>query len=88
MWMRLRLPELLSERRTTAYAVAKASDKRISMSTLYRLTKSAGRVAAFDASLCEALCDVLGVTPGELFETDAEEAARVAAERPARKKAK
>jgi hypothetical protein len=90
MWMRLRLPELLAAQDPplTAHALAKNSSGRISPSTAFRIVGMEGRLKLFDARLCETLCDMLGVTPGELFETDAEEAARVAADRPARKRAK
>jgi DNA-binding Xre family transcriptional regulator len=72
MPMRLRLPELLAEHKPpmTAYAVAKASDDRISLSTIYRLNRSRGRVASFDAELLEALCDVFGVGPAALLERE------------------
>ncbi len=66
--LRLRLPELLKEREMTPYALAKASQGRISMSTAYRLARLKGRVETFDRSVLDALCDVLGVGPGELLE--------------------
>jgi DNA-binding Xre family transcriptional regulator len=72
MLMRLRLPELLEARGLTAYQVVKASDGRISTSTAYRLVRHRGRAKSFDASFLEALCDVLGVGPGELLERDAD----------------
>ncbi len=68
MLMRLRFPELLGE--MSPYALAKASNGRISMSTAYRLTRLGGRVKTFDADLLEALCDVLNVAPGQLLERD------------------
>lgn len=71
MLMRLRLPELLDARGLTAYALAKQSEGRISMSTAYRLVRLEGRVQNFDADMLEALCDVLGVSPGELLEREA-----------------
>ncbi len=70
MQMRLRLPELLVEHKLTAYAVAIASGDRISLSTIYRLTRNRGRVASFDAELLEALCDVFGVGPAALLERE------------------
>lgn len=69
--LRLRLPELLEEREMTPYALAKASRGRISMSTAYRLARLRGRVETFDVGVLEALCDVLGVEPGELLEREA-----------------
>jgi Fe2+ or Zn2+ uptake regulation protein len=70
--MRLRLPELLEEHTPplTAYAVAKTSGNRISLSTIYRLNRNRGRVANFDGELLEALCDVFQVHPGKLFERE------------------
>jgi len=68
MGLRLRLPELLAEHRVTAYTLAQRSKGRISPSTLYRLVRSRGRVRYLDADLLEALCDVLGVTAGDLLE--------------------
>jgi DNA-binding Xre family transcriptional regulator len=65
--MRLRLPELLPPG-MTPYQLAKASGERISLSTAYRLVQRKGRVANFDADMLAALCDVLGVQPGDLFE--------------------
>ena len=70
MDMRLRLPELLTEHGLSAYEIVKRSDGRISMSTLYRLTREEGRVELFSATLLEALCDVLGVEPGKLLERE------------------
>ena len=70
MLMRLRLPELLDARGMSAYALSKASDGRISMSTAYRVSKLRGKLQNFDAEMLEALCDVLEVDPGELWERD------------------
>ena len=66
--MRLRLPELLKERNMTPYALAKASGGRISASTAYRLVRQRGEVKLFEAELLDAMCDVLDVEPGKLFE--------------------
>jgi hypothetical protein len=72
MRMRLRLPELLTEHKPpmTAYAVWKASKKRISLSTIYRLCRAKGRASTFDGELLEALADVFGVEPGKLLERE------------------
>jgi DNA-binding Xre family transcriptional regulator len=70
MEMRLRVPELLEEHSLTAYEVAKRSDGRISETSLYRLTRQRGKVRYLDLELAEALCDVLGVAPGELLQRD------------------
>jgi|JI7StandDraft_1071085.scaffolds.fasta_scaffold310831_1 DNA-binding Xre family transcriptional regulator len=66
--MRLRLPELLRARGLTAYALAARSGGRISESTAYRLIEMEGRLQTFGADILAALCDVLEVEPGELFE--------------------
>ncbi|MCO4098767.1 MAG: helix-turn-helix transcriptional regulator [Gemmatimonas sp.] len=68
--MRLRLPESLDAANLTAYALAKQSGERISLSIAYRLCRLKGRLESFDAAALDALCDVLGVTPGELFERE------------------
>jgi DNA-binding Xre family transcriptional regulator len=68
MALRLRLPELLEERGMTPYAFSKATNGRVSMSTAYRVARMRGRLATFDATLLQAICDVLQVEPGELFE--------------------
>lgn len=70
MEMRLRIPELLDRAQLSPYALARQSGGRISMSTAYRLAKLKGKVQNFDADMLEALCDVLGVEPGELFERE------------------
>ena len=69
--MRLRIPELYRARRMTAYAVARASKGRISLSTAYRLHRANGRFDRVSSSFLSALCDVLKVRPGELFEREA-----------------
>jgi DNA-binding Xre family transcriptional regulator len=68
--VRLRIPELLTERGLTPYHLAKNSGGRISLSAAYRYSRLKGRVKSFDGELLEALCDVLGVGPGELLERD------------------
>jgi DNA-binding Xre family transcriptional regulator len=70
MDVRIRLHELLKSSGKTIYAVAKASDGRVSTSALYRLKKEQGRARYFDATMLEALCDVFGVGPGDLLERD------------------
>ena len=42
----------------------------MSVSTAYRIVQMRGRLATFDARLLEAICDVLRVKPGELFERE------------------
>ncbi|MGE5761682.1 MAG: helix-turn-helix domain-containing protein [Gemmatimonadota bacterium] len=66
--MRLRLPEMLKTHRLTAYALAKRSNGRISIPLAYRLAKSHGVFGAVRPQTLAALCDVLQVEPGKLFE--------------------
>ncbi len=70
MALRLRFPELLDERGMTPYACSKATEGRVSMSTAYRIVRMKGRLATFDATLLDAICDVLKVKPGQLFERE------------------
>jgi hypothetical protein len=70
MEMRIRFTELLAERGWSAYAFAHRAEGRVSMSTAYRLAEKNGRLAMYDANLCEVLCDVFEVGPAELFEMD------------------
>lgn len=70
MLMRLRFPELLRDHGLTAYQVAKRSDNRISRSWAYRAKKLKGKLGTFGAVELEALCDVFGVEPVELWERD------------------
>jgi len=66
--VRIRLPEVLTEHKITAYEVAKRSDGRVIPSTLYRLVRQRGRVRMFDGALLETLCEILNVEPGALLE--------------------
>lgn len=68
MRVRIRLSELLADKGMTPYRVAKNSGGRIGVRTIYRLRQRDGRMQSFDNDLLDALCDVLGVTPGELLE--------------------
>lgn len=61
--------ELIEAKGLTPYAVAQA-DARISLSAMYRLVRAKGRVRLLDADLLDGLCDVLGVSPGELLERE------------------
>ena len=67
MHLRLRIPELLIERKMTPYALAKQSDGRVSPTSAYRLVRRRGRLRYYDSRLLETLCDLLEVSPGELF---------------------
>ena len=71
--IRVRLPELLEEHKKipTAYAIAKASKGRISLSAAHRLVRAEGAVQRYDADVIEALCEMFGIGPGELFELNA-----------------
>jgi DNA-binding Xre family transcriptional regulator len=70
MDMRLRIPELFAEKGVSPYRVSVESGNRISLSTVYRLKRRNGRIETYKNDMLEALCDVLGVSPGELFERD------------------
>ncbi len=54
----------------TPYRLAKDSGGRISLSTAYRLCRLNGRLESFEAAALDALCDVLQVSPGDLFERE------------------
>jgi hypothetical protein len=66
--IRIRLPELLNAEIPTAYAIAKASRDRISLSAAHRLVAKRGAVQRYDADLLEALCEMFGIGPDHLFE--------------------
>lgn len=72
--MRLRLPELMATRKPkplrTAYALAKASNGAISITTAARLVDADNPPARVDLRTLEVLCDIFGVGPGELLERD------------------
>lgn len=70
MDMRLRIPELLEEKGVSPYRLSLDSDERISMSTAYRLKRERGKLETFKSDILDALCDVLGVEPGELWERE------------------
>ena len=64
--MRLRVSELLSKRDMSAYALAKASGGRLSLSAAARLARDEWK--CLPREVLDALCDVLNVAPGELFQ--------------------
>jgi DNA-binding Xre family transcriptional regulator len=68
--LRLRLSELLEARGMSPYAFSKATKGRVSMSTAYRIVRMKGRLANYETSVLEAICDVLQVKPSELFERE------------------
>ena len=70
MTLRLRIPELLEAAGLTAWGLHKQSEGRISASTAYRLVQFRGELESFPRLTLEALCDVLHLEPGELFERE------------------
>lgn len=70
MDMRIRFNELLRESGLTPYRVFTDSDGRISASKVYRLKKLNGRLPTYTNAMLDALCDVFGVEPGDLWERD------------------
>ena len=64
--LRLRLRQLLRERRLTGYALAKYTG--LSLNTIYRLTRPHGRFRLIHADTIERLCGALRITPMELFD--------------------
>lgn len=56
----------MAEAGITAYALSRDSKGRIRQRTAYRLSK--GDKAALYPDEIAALCDIFGVTPGELFD--------------------
>lgn len=73
--MRLRLPELLDahDPPLTPYAVVHHPRNlgRIKLTTMYRMVRSRGTKPPFTPAVLDALCDILGVGPGDLFEREA-----------------
>lgn len=67
-YMRVRMPELLTERGWSAYRVAEAV-KALggSEQAVYRLAAANGRVRYFDGRLMVMLCDVFGIGFDELL---------------------
>lgn len=65
--MRFRVPQLLRDRGITAYVLATRSGGRISMSTAYFFART-GTFRCLKPEHLDALCEVLEVEPGELFE--------------------
>ena len=70
MDMRLRFPELFDETGVKPYRLAVDSNKRISLSTAYRLKREGGKLQTFKAEMLDAICDVMQVTPAEIWERD------------------
>jgi len=64
--VRLLVSDLMEKRGMTAYRLAKDSGGRIRQRTAYRLAQ--GEKAALYPEEIAALCDMLDVEPGDLFE--------------------
>jgi DNA-binding Xre family transcriptional regulator len=64
--VKLKVADLMAARGMTAYRLAADSGGRISQRTAYRLANN--EKAALYAEEIAALCDILEVTPGDLFE--------------------
>jgi DNA-binding Xre family transcriptional regulator len=66
--MRLRIPELYTERNQSAYQIARDSGGRLTEATLYRIAREKGAVKFVSLDVLQGLCDVFKVEPAELFE--------------------
>jgi len=64
--VRLRLRTLLRQRDMTAYQLAKRA--RLSLTTIYRLTRKDGKFGRIEAQTLDKICGVLRCQPGDLFE--------------------
>jgi putative transcriptional regulator len=64
--VKLTLRKLLDERGMSAYALAKKAG--LSFGTVYRLARKDGRFSRIEAKTLDAICGVLDVPPGQLFE--------------------
>lgn len=64
--VRLRLHKILRQKGMSAYALAKQSG--LGFGTVYRLARADGRFSRIEAKTLDAICAVLDVAPGELFE--------------------
>lgn len=69
--MRFRLPELMAERGIrNAYQLAKESRGALNTTTAQRLVSADGHPVRVELRILDILCDVLNVSPAELFERD------------------
>jgi len=64
--IRLRLRKVLKKKGITPYALAKRA--RLSLTTIYRLTRKDGRFGRIEAETLDKICGVLKCEPGDLFE--------------------
>lgn len=79
--MRLRLPELLEERKVTVYRIAQDTDGDIDQSALYRIVRKRGVGRYLDTELADKLCAYFGIGPGELLEQEGKSAKAPATKR-------
>lgn len=79
--MRLRIPELYTERQKTAYEVARDSGGRLTEATLYRIAREHGQVKFVSLGVLQALADVFEVEPQELFVYERQAVKRVGEKR-------
>lgn len=70
MDMRLRFPELFTETGVNPYRLSRDSNKRISLSTAYRLKRVGGKLHTYKSDMLDAICDVMGVSPAEIWERE------------------
>ena len=64
--VRLTVPDLLTERAMTPYALAKMVEGRVSRSAVYRM--AAGEKVSLGLEEIAALCNAFEIEPGKLFE--------------------
>lgn len=86
MDMRLRLPELFTETGVNPYRLARDSDGRISLSTAYRLKRVKGKLETYKGDMLDAICDVMNLRPGDLWERDTKRLPATSPKKPARRK--
>src|SRR2546423_15512730 len=72
--LRLRLRQLLEAQGMAAYGLAKFT--RLSLNTIYRLTRPSGRFSLIRGDTIQRPCGALPVTPTEAFEYKRPPAAR------------
>jgi DNA-binding Xre family transcriptional regulator len=70
MDMRLRFPELFTETGVNPYRLSTRSGNRISLSTAYRLKRVRGVLETYRSAMLDAICDVMEVTPAEIWERE------------------
>jgi DNA-binding Xre family transcriptional regulator len=68
--VRLRIPEVLRERRVTPRELAALSAGRLAVSTVYRWVQLEGRLKSLDTQALDDLCDILGVEIAQVIERE------------------